>query len=194
MKIPLRLPIGLLFSLLLWVAPAFADGAEAYLKTRHIALTGLITSSAPAKEINSAFDELLDYDALAQTSLDMEWDKLNPDQRKEFRDLLVVLVQRSYTKNIRDTLNYHVEFQGELPAATGRLVKTKANHKTDEHREPISIDYVVTEKGGKWLIRDIVTEGSSLVSNYRNQFRKMIEKHGYPGLIEKMKKKAAEAP
>jgi phospholipid transport system substrate-binding protein len=192
MKNPLRLPLGLLLSVLVWVAPALAENAEAYLKARHVALTGLITSNAPAQAINSAFDGLLDYDALAQTSLDMEWEKLSPEQRKEFRDLLVVLVQRAYTKNIRDTLNYSVEFQGETPAPQGRLVKTLAKHKTDEHREPIRIEYVATEQSGKWLIRDIVTEGSSLVSNYRSQFRKIIDKNGYSGLIEKMKKKAAE--
>lgn len=188
---PFRL--SLLLGLLLWVAPAWsADDAQSYMKARHTEITALVTSSAPKPQLTTAFDALLDYDALAQNSLDMEWGKLSPEQRAEFQDLLKVLVQRAYTKNIRDTLNYAVEFRGEVDAASGKLVKTVAKHKTDQHREPIAIDYLISNASGKWKVRDIVTEGSSLVSNYRNQFRKIIEKQGYAGLIDKMKKKAAE--
>jgi phospholipid transport system substrate-binding protein len=34
-----------------------------------------------------------------------------------------------------------------------------------------------------------VTEGSSLVTNYRNQFRRIIKKNGFPELIKRMKAK-----
>jgi phospholipid transport system substrate-binding protein len=192
MKKLLPFRLGMLLSLLLWVAPVWAENAEAYMKARHTELTALVTSDAPKPKLTAAFDALLDYDALAQSSLQMEWGKLTPEQRKEFQDLLTVLVQRAYTKNIRDTLNYAVEFRGEVDAPNGKLVKTVAKHKTDAHREPITIDYLVAESSGKWKVKDIVTEGASLVSNYRNQFRKIIDKQGYVGLIEKMKKKAAE--
>jgi len=183
----------LLLGLLLWVFPVWAaDDAQSYMKARHTEITALVTSNAPKPQLTTAFDALLDYDALAQNSLDMEWSKLSVEQRTEFQDLLKVLVQRAYTKNIRDTLNFAVEFKGEVDAPNGKLVKTLAKHKTDQHRDPIAIDYVVSNASGKWKVRDIVTEGSSLVSNYRNQFRKIIDKQGYAGLIEKMKKKAAE--
>ena len=36
------------------------------------------------------------------------------------------------------------------------------------------------EKGGKWRVQDIVTEGVSLVTSYRNQFTKVIKKDGFP--------------
>jgi phospholipid transport system substrate-binding protein len=192
MKKSLSLPLGLLLSVMAWVFPVLAGDAQAYLKVRHTELTTLVSDNAPAQKLTTAFDALLDYETLAKTSLDSEWTKLDAAQKKEFQDLLVILVQRAYTKNIRDTLNYAVEFQGEDALPGGMLVKTVAKHKSDQHREPISINYIVAEQSGKWRVRDIVTEGSSLVSNYRNQFRKIIEKQGYPGLIEKMKKKAAE--
>ncbi len=64
-----------------------------------------------------------------------------------------------------------------------------ARNTKKSHEEPIGIDYVVHQVDGKWLIRDIVTEGSSLVINYRNQFRRTIKKHGFSGLLQKMKAK-----
>ena len=36
---------------------------------------------------------------------------------------------------------------------------------------------------------DIVTEGSSLVNNYRNQFNRLMASNGYDALIRRMKDK-----
>lgn len=179
----------LLFTLAL-AAPASAETAESYLKVRQSELTALVSSGAPSDRLNKAFDQLLDYDKLASASLEGKWADLTEAQKKEFQGLLVTLVQRAYTKNIRDTLNYSIEFRGEAEATGGRLVKTIAKHKTDQRKEPLSIDYVVALKDGKWRIQDIITEGSSLVMNYRGQFRKIMNDKGFDGLIEKMKKKA----
>lgn len=180
----------LLFALLFIASPALAENAEGYLKGKHTELTSLVSSNAPVDKLNQAFDQLLDYDALASASLEGKWASLTEAERKEFQTLLVTLVRRAYTKNIRDTLNYTIEFRGENDAKGGRLVKTTAKHKTDQRKEPLSIDYVVAQKEGKWRIQDIITEGSSLVLNYRNQFRKIMDKDGFAGLIERMKKKA----
>ena len=44
--------------------------------------------------------------------------------------------------------------------------------------------------GGQWRIFDVVTEGSSMVMNYRNQFGRIIKKDGFAELLRKMKSKA----
>src|SRR5690606_7733968 len=138
------------------------------------------------------FDALLDYDAFAKNSLVDEWASLSPAQRDEFKSLLTTLVQRSYTKNIRDTLDYNITFKGESEAKAGKLVRSVAKHKTDARKESVHIDYLVHQVGGKWRVYDIITEGESLVGNYTNQFRRVIKKDGFSGLIAKMRKKADE--
>ena len=40
-------------------------------------------------------------------------------------------------------------------------------------------------------IRDIVTEGSSLVANYQQQFNRIIKKDGFAELMRRMKKRLA---
>lgn len=183
-----------LFLLLAWGAEAQAETAEAYLKGRQAELTALVSQSTPEsdKKLTKTFDEVLDYDTLAKDSLGAEWDKLTAEQRKEFQGLLVTLVQRAYTKNIKDTLAYEIGFNGEQDAKRGKLVRTVAKHKKDQRKEPISVDYLVHQVSGKWRVFDIVTEGSSLVTNYKSQFKRIIDKNGFSGLIEKMKSKVAE--
>jgi len=175
-------------------SPARAESAETYLKAKQAQLAALVTQSGPEsdKKLTATFDEVLDYDALAKDSLGDNWEKLKPEERKQFQELLTTLVQRAYTKNIRDTLAYDITFKGEQDAARGKLVRTVAKHKTDQRKEPIAIDYLAHDVGGKWRVLDIITEGSSLVGNYKSQFKRIIDKSNFSGLIEKMKLKVAE--
>lgn len=187
----LLLPLVLCFSLV----AAAASGAQGYLEAKQKELTALIQkprTSANDTALRKTFDELLDYDRLAQDSLGDEWAKRSEAERKEFQELLTSLVQAAYTKNIRNTLDYNIKFEGSQPAKVGQLVSTVASHKTDQRAEKIHIDYLVHQVAGKWRVYDIITERSSLVKNYNNQFRRLIEKKGFAELIARMKKKAAQ--
>jgi phospholipid transport system substrate-binding protein len=186
----------LVLALVLLLAPiAGAGNAQSYLEGKQKELTELIKKpkSAPNDErLKGTFDALLDYSAFAQDSLEGDWQKLNEKERAEFQALLKTLVQRSYTKNLRNTLDYNIVFKGESKAKKGELVQTVAKHKTDPRKESISIDYLVHQAGGSWRVYDIITEGESLVKNYKSQFRRVIKKEGFSGLLERMRTKAAE--
>lgn len=185
------LALGLAFSL-----PAAAEGsAEGFVKARQSELTTLLRkpeSPANQKEVAAVFDRMLDYDRLARESLADEWDKRTPEERKEFQELLTQLVQRAYRKNLRKTLDYDVSFKGQDAAKQGYLVQTVAKHRTNPRQEPVSVDYALHQVNGDWRVYDIITEGSSLVANYRSQFRRIINKNGFPAVLERMRKKLQE--
>ena len=146
-------------------------------------------TSANEQKIGAVFDQLLDYDTLAKESLADHWNDRSEAERREFQNVLKQLVQRNYRKNLRKTLEYDVEYRGESKAKKGYLVRTVARNRKNTREEPISIDYVLHEVDGKWLVADIITEGSSLVNTYRSQFRRVIKKKGFDGLIKQMKAK-----
>lgn len=194
-KFKQALSLLLLTALLGVVGVAQAGAAQSYLETKQKELTALIKqpkSAANDKKLVVTFDALLDYDAFARDSLAEEWGTASEANRKEFQALLTTLVQRSYTKNIRDTLDYNIVFKGESKAKKGELVQTVAKHKTDARKEAIKIDYLVHNVNGGFRVYDIITEGESLVGNYKSQFRRVIKKEGFSGLLERMRKKAAE--
>lgn len=180
--------------LLLVSSFALAGAAGDFLQAKQEALRLIIEkpkSSASDAELKAKFDALLDYETLAQSSLAEQWAKLSPEQQKEFTTLLQTLVQRAYTKSIRDTLDYNITVKGDVAATAGQLVQTVASHKTDKRKESIEIDYLLKKSGATFQVIDIITEGSSLVSNYRNQFKRVIAKTGFDGLMEKMRAKVA---
>lgn len=184
----------LLLSLVLG-SVAQAGAAQSYLESKQKELTSLIRqpeSSANEQKLKTTFDALLDYDAFAQDSLGSEWKKRSDSEKEEFQKLLKTLVQRSYTKNLRGTLDYDIVFKGTTKAKKGELVQTVAKHKTDPRKETIVIDYLVHKIGSGWRVYDIITEGESLVGNYRSQFRRVIRKEGFSGLLKRMRDKARE--
>jgi phospholipid transport system substrate-binding protein len=173
---------------------AHAGAATDVVKTKQTALFGLLKqpSAGSQPKISALFDEMLDYQALAEASLGKEWAGRTDAEKAQFSDLLKQLVRRSYERNLKKTLNFNIEYLGEDPANGAITVKTKAVSKTDAREEPIEIAYKMVEKNGAWRVQDIVTEGVSLVSSYRSQFTKIVKKDGFPVLIQKMKDKLAK--
>lgn len=183
-----------LIVLLLLPGVSLAKGkAETFVKTRQGELVKLLkagSAESQKEKIRDVFDEILDYDTLAKKSLGSStWKKRSEAERAEFSGLLKDLVRQAYERNLRKTLSYDVTFQGETKDKGKYLVRTTAKSKTNSREEPVSIDYVVAESGGKLLIIDIVTEGSSLTRGYRSQFKRILKKKGWDELIRLMKKK-----
>jgi phospholipid transport system substrate-binding protein len=104
----------------------------------------------------------------------------------------LLVAQKAYERSCRKTLAFQHEYVGEESRSGMIRVKTKAVSRTDARAEPIEINFLMFERGGVWKVRDVETEGVSLVSSYRSQFTKIIKKDGFPALIAKMKDKLAK--
>jgi len=189
--------IALLAALLIVGLPstAAANGAQGFVQAKQGELAELLKkgkSAAVEQKVQTVFDTMLDYETLARRSLHKHWEELTEAQRKEFQQVLKQLVQNAYRKNLDKTLAYEVKFQGEAPADGGTLVRTVAKHRDNAREQPVSIDYVLHKVDGQWRVFDIVTEGSSLVRNYRSQLHRVIDKKGFEELLRRMKNKLAK--
>ena len=166
-------------------------GPKDFIEGRQRELAGLLKQGGAENErkISAVFDEMLDYRALAERSLGSEWAKRTDAERGEFTTVLEGLVKSAYRKNLGKTVDYDVAVNGESQIDGGTLVRTVATHRSNKREAPISIDYGLHKVGNDWKIFDIVTEGSSLAKNYRNQFTRVIRKKGFAELLSRMRKK-----
>ncbi|WP_437903553.1 ABC transporter substrate-binding protein [Sorangium sp. So ce327] len=176
------------------VGLASAGPATDVVKARQTALFDLLKKGGGEnqKKVGAVFDEMLDYSALAEASLGSEWAARTDAEKKQFSELLKQLVRKAYERNLKKTLNFNVEYLSETDSGGVMTVRTKAFSKTDAREEPVEIAFKLSQKGGAWLVQDIVTEGVSLVGSYRSQFTKIIKKDGFPVLLQKMKDKLAK--
>jgi phospholipid transport system substrate-binding protein len=183
------------WGLLTPVASRADGGATGFIKQKQSQVSTLL-HEPPSRErerrVGAILDSMIDYDDLAERSMQNHWDELTAAQKKEFTRLLKQLVQRSYERNIKGILDWNVEYLDEEPSGAGVSVHSRATSKNNPRAEPVTIEYKMVKTSQGFRVYDIVTEGSSLVNNYKNQFNRIMQKDGYDALIRRMKTKVAE--
>jgi phospholipid transport system substrate-binding protein len=145
-----------------------------------------------AGQVTRSVRDFLDIDKLGQRAMRDHWAKLNSGQRREFIELLRGLVEANYIRALRANLDYQVKYLGESAQGEQLLVKTEIVARRRGRAHTIAIDYILAREGGSWRAFDVVTDGVGLVDNYRAQFNKIIERDGFDGLLDRMRKKRAK--
>jgi phospholipid transport system substrate-binding protein len=146
-----------------------------------------------AAQVTTSVRNFLDIDELGKRALVDHWGKLKPDEQKAFLDNLRGLIEDNYVKGLRSNLTYKVNYTGESTDKSGNIVVTTEVVIPKKNRSlTIKIDYVLKKDASGLKAWDVNTDGAGLVDNYRTQFDKIIEKDGFPKLIEKMQKKRDE--
>lgn len=139
--------------------------------------------------IKAAVGRIFDYEEISKRSLATNWKTRTPAERKEFVQLFETLLQNSYSGKIESYNQEKIVYLKETVDGEYAEVRSKVmTAKRDEY----SLDYRLMNKGGKWLVYDVVIEGVSLVSNYRSQFNKIITGQGYGELVKKLRTKSEE--
>ena len=183
---------------LVFAAPSLAQGdpaaAEAFISRRTEAVRAILrrpANDARAEALTAQLGNLLAYEELSRRALRDHWDVLEDAQRGEFVSILRQLVERSYQQNLESTLSFRITVDGAERQGSAVLVRTVARSTRNRRLEPVSIDYQVKAAGDEWRVFDIVTDGVSLVRNYRSQFNRIIDREGWDGLMTRMRTRLA---
>jgi len=140
-------------------------------------------------KIHAISEELFDFVVLSRRTLGRKWKELSTDERTEFVNLYKLLLQKVYTRRILSYQEEKVLFDREM-----RYSESMAEVQTTlvTNNGNISIDYRLINSKGGWKVYDVVIEGVSLITTYRNQFRTILAnksmKELFEILMEKTKK------
>lgn len=125
-----------------------------------------------------------DFRLMTRAAAGKHWRRASEEQRnrltREFQEMLV----RTYATILLSYSDEKVEylpFRGK-PEDKRVTVHTKVH--AGGGAPPIPINYRLIRKEGRWKIYDVVADGVSLVSNYRNTFTTEVRKGGIEGLID----------
>ena len=141
------------------------------------------------QRVKGAVAKIFDYEEMARRSLATHWKERNPAQRKEFVELFTTLLENSYAGKIESYNQEKIIYLQENVEGDHAEVRSKV---VTAKRDEYTLDYRLLNKGGKWMVYDVVIEGVSLVSNYRSQFNRIIFNQGYPELVKKLRTKSEE--
>jgi phospholipid transport system substrate-binding protein len=184
---------------------AFGDDAQGYMKNQHTTMNALLkqpASSSRDAQIATLLDGMIDYEELTRRSFGQpcpvevpsctnHWAQLSDAQKAEVVGLVKKLVQKNYRKNLIKTLDFEVIYKGQKDLSGEYRVKTEAKSKVKPRDPAVQIDYILRPKGNGYTVVNIITEGSSLVKNYYDQFHKMMTTagQGYPYIVQKLNAK-----
>lgn len=195
--------LALLFGFATFFGPTSAEAqsgpATRYVQQRNEEVLRLLRRDATtdaaraqrSQEVTRILSDLLDYQELSHRALANHWDGLTEAQRREFVDLLRQLVERNYQQNLEHVVDFDISYESERASADGTVVTTSARSRTERRQPPVEIAYTMHLQGSAWRVFDVVTDGVSLVRNYRNQFNRIITEHNFDELIRRMRDRLA---
>lgn len=126
-----------------------------------------------------------DFREMSKRTLGKQWRKLSNKERDEFVDLFTRLLQHAYIGKVEDYSGQEVEFVRQRIRGKRAQVQTLLVDKS----KSIPVSYIMLLKGDKWMAYDVVVEGVSLVRNYMEQFREILRKEDYAGLVKQLERK-----
>ena len=140
-------------------------------------------------KLRAISEKMFDFTELSRRTLTINWQKLSPEQQKEFVSLYTSLLGNTYADKIFEYSDEKILFTKEVPL-TAKTVEVQSTvlRKTSE----IPIYYRVILKDGVWRVYDVVVEGVSLISNYRTQFKDILANNPPEVLLETLRKKVGK--
>lgn len=175
---------------LLAAVPAFANtpgpGTQA-VQTANDTIAKELKSKAPAADVIKSVNDFIDIDELGKHALGAEWAKLKPEEQKSFLDKLHKMIEANYVKAQTGNLDYTVAYTGESTDKAGNVVvKTELTAQKKGRPVTVKVDYTLIKQGTKLRAFDVITDDVSLVDNYGQQFKSIIDKKGFSGLLTLM--------
>lgn len=135
-----------------------------------------------------------DIRELCRLSLGQHWTTITEEQQNSFVDMMTLLLETKaiFSKeqlrgdNKLYTINYRKE-QFDDAEKKKATVFTTMNVTKEKLNLEIVYKMLLTPYG--WKIFDVVVDEASLLSNYKFQFDRIIQKNGFADLMERMKAK-----
>jgi phospholipid transport system substrate-binding protein len=147
-------------------------------------------AEALAARVDHLLGDILDYEAIARQALGPHWDGLTPRQREAFLSLFSPLTNRALVAAANR--NVSVSYDSETIAGSSATVVVTPRLRDSEAAG--RVEYKLGEHCGRWLIRDVVVDGESLVDGYRSEIDRLFRRGTFEDLLAVMRKKLGRAP
>jgi phospholipid transport system substrate-binding protein len=135
--------------------------------------------------IQSSVVPVVDVETFAKLVLKHHWRKATPEQRRRFIAAFKRRVVRTYGTYLIDYADTRVRLLPTRPASnpTRRVVRTRIEV---PGKQPMHVDYYFHKKGGKWLVYDVVVDGTSLVLLFRDDIGQKVASKGLDAVIQEL--------
>lgn len=142
------------------------------------------------KLLEKVVGERFDYHEMSLRTLSISegapWKNLSEQEKEEFAGLFQTLLVNVYADKVEAYTGEGVKYINERTEKDYAEVRTKVlTGKTE-----IPLDYRLLNKGSVWRVYDVVVDGTSLVRNYKDQFKSILRTATFAELLDQLRKKS----
>lgn len=120
--------------------------------------------------IKTEFDQIFDKVYAARLVLGKNGRSAQDSEVRDFADALAESLMLRYGNSLLEVdADVSIKVTGESALKNGAVtrVTTLVNRKAGE---PVPVDYLMRQNGGRWQVFDVIVEGVSFVQTFRTQF------------------------
>ena len=130
-------------------------------------------------EIGRIINSRFDFRSMSQSILATNWRAATTEEKRQFVEF--------FSRYLEDTYRNKIEAYGDqsIVYVSEQIRKDRAMVDTEiiAQGKRIPVTYRLKNNDGDWYAYDVVIEGMSLVSNYRDTFNAIIKSEGMEGLL-----------
>ena len=142
------------------------------------------------RELEPYVNGCFDIPFIADVVLGRRRDGLGAAQKAEFAALFGRASTATYASRFDGHSGEEFREVSRRPLKRGRvLIRTELRR---PHDDPVSLDYLLHEKKGKWYIISVSADGVNDLSLKRAEYAAVIKEKGFNGLVKEISSKIAE--
>lgn len=137
--------------------------------------------------LRQILSERFDFTEMARRSLGSHWENLN-GKEGEFVSAFSQFIESSYFGTLGSYQGEKIVYGHEQVNREFAQVETQV---VGGRGAAIDLQYRLHLVGGEWKVYDVVIDQVSLVSNYRSQFRRVLQTASLDELLRKLREKGS---
>lgn len=137
------------------------------------------------EKIMTAIRSGFNFREMSKRVLGKTWRSIDDSQRDHFTGLMTKLLENVYVGKLEGYSDQSVEFKNEVIKGNRAQVSTIIKSWSGD----MPVHYIMKETANQWMVYDINIEGVSLVRNYQQQFKSILRKEKYKGLVKVLEEK-----
>lgn len=144
-------------------------------------------TEAVRAEVEKLVYPRFDFTRMTALAVGKNWRQATDLQKQALTDEFRVLLTRTYFSTMLRYRDAKISIRPDtLIENEGKEATVKSQVQVTNASAPVAIDYVLYNTADGWKFFNVIVEGASLVTVYRNQFGDEVSKGGIDGLIQSL--------
>lgn len=149
------------------------------------------------RKLREIAEQNFDFTDMARSALGYHWRTLSTRQRQAFVPLFTEFIEDAYLSKLQESTVREIE--QKLPGVSVQYVgetftgpdyaEVDTTLRIEKGRSPVEVNYSLRREAGGWKIYDVTLDSISVISNYRNQFNRIINNQGFDTLMADLQRK-----